>query len=257
MQKTKGEVHITVQTPQNPDAAEWDSAPRFRDDALWEKRSACREREVGIWCRALGWRRGLPTVSATRAAGRASTSCAHRGDEIPTLIYGKPLSSLIREAGIKRAVWLSRTASESQQEGVARYRPKWRSSALSKNQNKNKDSRATSRGAVNLPAKVFLPKPCLALPSPSTSFHFLPPAAFFLPSVGAEGALVPPSRIRFSCILYSSILSSLFPRSTSSYNFFFARPRAALDRLGVGAITLAPAALGGCRPGREGPCRDA
>jgi len=85
-----------------PDAAEWDKLRReFGDDALWEKQGYVREKVE------LARARGCDRCNKSGYKGRAGIhELLAVNDEIRALIYGKQLSSKVREVGIKTGMVL-------------------------------------------------------------------------------------------------------------------------------------------------------
>jgi len=85
-----------------PDTAEWDKLRReFGDDALWEKQGYVREKVE------LARARGCDRCNKSGYKGRAGIhELLAVNDEIRALIYGKQLSSKVREVGIKTGMVL-------------------------------------------------------------------------------------------------------------------------------------------------------
>ena len=85
-----------------PDATEWDKLRReFGDDALWEKQGYVREKVE------MARPRGCERCNKSGYKGRAGIhELLAVNDEIRTLIYGKQLSSKVREVGIKTGMVL-------------------------------------------------------------------------------------------------------------------------------------------------------
>jgi type II secretory ATPase GspE/PulE/Tfp pilus assembly ATPase PilB-like protein len=83
-----------------PEPAEWEKLRReFGDDTLWEKQGFVREKVE------LARARGCERCNKSGYKGRAGIhELLVVDDEIRTLIYGKQLSSKVRELGIKRGM---------------------------------------------------------------------------------------------------------------------------------------------------------